>query len=134
MKYAEACSILGGTPDTSLRDLRQCYRKAALRHHPDRGGDKEEFQRLHAAYQIVSEQHEQPLLPSAPVYSSILKELVESALGLSSEVATMLCRLFTPGAEPGACPTEIFFQMEPALTLRLLRSVSYTHLTLPTKA
>ena len=43
--------ILGIEPDASDDQIRAAYRRAAMKHHPDRGGSPEEFQRIQAAYE-----------------------------------------------------------------------------------
>ena len=39
----------------SLDDIKKAYKKAALVHHPDKGGDPEEFKRVSAAVAILSD-------------------------------------------------------------------------------
>ena len=46
-------AVLGVEPSCSDRELQAAYREMARRLHPDRGGDKERFQQLQAAYQQV---------------------------------------------------------------------------------
>jgi len=45
---------LGLDKHASADDIKKAYRKEALVKHPDRGGDKEEFQALQAAYDVLS--------------------------------------------------------------------------------
>ena len=45
---------LGVEKGASAEDIKKAYKKEALARHPDRGGDKAEFQRLQAAYDILS--------------------------------------------------------------------------------
>lgn len=62
-------SVLGMAPTCSDKELRNAYRKACLRLHPDKGGDKAQFQQLQDAYaRILEERAKQgpPAQPSAP--------------------------------------------------------------------
>ena len=45
---------LGLSADASLEDVQRAYKRLALEHHPDRGGDKEAFQRIKAAADRLS--------------------------------------------------------------------------------
>lgn len=47
---------LGVERGASADEIRKAYRKEALAKHPDRGGDKEEFQRIQEAYEILSDE------------------------------------------------------------------------------
>jgi DnaJ family protein A protein 2 len=51
---ADLYSALGVSRDASVEEIKRAYRKEALTNHPDRGGDKEKFQRLQAAYEVLS--------------------------------------------------------------------------------
>jgi len=42
---------LGLTGSATRKDIQQAFRKLALKHHPDVGGDPEEFKRLHGHYE-----------------------------------------------------------------------------------
>ena len=45
---------LGVTKDSSKDEIKQAYRKAARKEHPDMGGDTEKFIQLHSAYVVLS--------------------------------------------------------------------------------
>lgn len=48
--------ILGITRDASAEDIRKAYRKLAVKHHPDKGGDQEKFKEISAAYEVLSDE------------------------------------------------------------------------------
>lgn len=52
-------AILGLAPTASDKDLKSAYRKMCLRLHPDKGGDKAQFQQLQDAYARILEEREQ---------------------------------------------------------------------------
>ncbi|KAK4286297.1 hypothetical protein QN277_002869 [Acacia crassicarpa] len=51
-KYYE---ILGVSKDASQDDLKKAYKKAAIKNHPDKGGDPEKFKELAQAYGVLSD-------------------------------------------------------------------------------
>lgn len=46
-------AILGIAADASFADAKKAYRKLAMKHHPDRGGKKEQFQQLQTAWKAA---------------------------------------------------------------------------------
>lgn len=52
MNYYE---VLDVNKNSSLQDIKKQYKKLALKHHPDRGGDPEQFKKISEAYQILSD-------------------------------------------------------------------------------
>lgn len=45
-----------GVPNTASEDeIKKAYRKLAIKHHPDKGGDPEEFKKIQGAYDILSD-------------------------------------------------------------------------------
>ena len=47
--------ILGVPKGASQDDLKRAYRKAAIKNHPDKGGDPEKFKELAQAYEVLSD-------------------------------------------------------------------------------
>lgn len=47
--------LLGVTQSANADELKKAYKKAALRHHPDKGGDAEVFKNVAVAYDILSD-------------------------------------------------------------------------------
>ena len=47
--------ILGVNENSTQEQIKKAFRKASLKNHPDRGGSKEEFQKINSAYQILSD-------------------------------------------------------------------------------
>lgn len=48
-------SILGVPQTASADEIKQAYRKLAAKHHPDRGGDTTEFQKIEEAYRTLKD-------------------------------------------------------------------------------
>ena len=48
-------SILNVNKNASKADIKKAFRKASLKHHPDRGGNVEEFKKINRAYEVLSD-------------------------------------------------------------------------------
>jgi curved DNA-binding protein CbpA len=46
---------LGVDPDAAHEEIKAAYRKAARKHHPDKGGDKEQFQKISEAWDVLGD-------------------------------------------------------------------------------
>jgi curved DNA-binding protein CbpA len=49
-------SILGAAEDAPRSEIDRLYRRLAVRHHPDRGGDEEEMKSLNEAYGVLRDE------------------------------------------------------------------------------
>lgn len=49
--------VLGVDRTANQEEIRKAYRKLAMRHHPDRGGDATEFQKISQAYDILGDKN-----------------------------------------------------------------------------
>mmetsp|Transcript_55348 Transcript_55348/g.120617 ORF Transcript_55348/g.120617 Transcript_55348/m.120617 type:complete len:348 (+) Transcript_55348:133-1176(+) len=47
--------VLGVDTDASESDIKKAFRKLAVRHHPDKGGDPDEFKDMMRAYEVLSD-------------------------------------------------------------------------------
>jgi len=51
----ELYDILGVSRNATIQEIRKAYRKKALKEHPDKGGNEEEFKKLTGAYEILKD-------------------------------------------------------------------------------
>ena len=47
--------ILGVKEDASWEEIKKAFKKAAVKHHPDKWGDKKKFQEMNEAYQVIGD-------------------------------------------------------------------------------
>jgi DnaJ family protein A protein 2 len=47
--------VLGVEKDADAKEIKKAYRKLAVKHHPDKGGDEHLFKEINAAYEILSD-------------------------------------------------------------------------------
>jgi DnaJ-class molecular chaperone len=53
--------VLGVSKDASEKDIKSAYRRKAMTHHPDKGGDEAEFKKLVEAYEVLSDEKKRKL-------------------------------------------------------------------------
>tara|TARA_B100000963_G_scaffold217255_1_gene189436 strand:- start:358 stop:1305 length:948 start_codon:yes stop_codon:yes gene_type:complete len=47
--------VLGVNPNSSQAEIKKAFRQLSLKHHPDRGGDAEEFKKINEAYSTLGD-------------------------------------------------------------------------------
>ena len=47
--------VLGVGKDASPDEIKKAFRKAAIEHHPDRGGDEAKFKETNEAYEVLKD-------------------------------------------------------------------------------
>jgi len=47
--------VLGVKKDASADEIKKAFRKAAIEHHPDRGGNEEKFKEINEAYEVLKD-------------------------------------------------------------------------------
>src|SRR5580704_10011191 len=47
--------VLGVGKDASADEIKKAYRRAAIEHHPDRGGDEAKFKEINEAYEVLKD-------------------------------------------------------------------------------
>lgn len=74
-KYYE---VLGVSKSASQDELKKAYRKAAIRNHPDKGGDPEKFKELAQAYEVLSDPEKRD------VYDQFGEDALKEGMGSGS--------------------------------------------------
>jgi DnaJ family protein A protein 2 len=59
--------ILEIPQNSSQEDIKKVYKKLALTHHPDRGGDPEKFKEVNEAYEVLSDPNKKSQLDIIPI-------------------------------------------------------------------
>lgn len=47
--------LLGLSKNSDIGEIKKAYRKLAIKHHPDKGGDPEMFKEISRAYEVLSD-------------------------------------------------------------------------------
>ncbi|HET8991790.1 MAG TPA: molecular chaperone DnaJ [Candidatus Saccharimonadales bacterium] len=48
--------VLGVSKDASADEIKKAFRRAAVEHHPDRGGDEQKFKEINEAYEVLKDE------------------------------------------------------------------------------
>lgn len=93
---ADLYGLLKLQKNASMDDVKKAYRKEALVKHPDRGGNKEEFQKMQAAYEVLSDPDKRAH------YDATGQVMQEGGPGGMPDLAAMFGGMFNGGGFPGS--------------------------------
>lgn len=77
-------NVLSLNNDASIEEVKKAYRKLSLQHHPDKGGDSNEFHKIQSAYKdIISGDYKKrtEVFNASFESSSLREEVYEEVLG-----------------------------------------------------
>jgi DnaJ family protein A protein 2 len=83
--------VLGCKKEATQEELKKAYRKLAVKHHPDKGGDPETFKEISAAYDVLSDPEKKEL------YDKYGKEGVEQGGGGGRDAEDIFSAFFGGG-------------------------------------
>eukprot|EP00287_Rhodomonas_sp_CCMP768_P021188 CAMPEP_0202811920 /NCGR_PEP_ID=MMETSP1389-20130828/3653_1 /ASSEMBLY_ACC=CAM_ASM_000865 /TAXON_ID=302021 /ORGANISM="Rhodomonas sp., Strain CCMP768" /LENGTH=367 /DNA_ID=CAMNT_0049483165 /DNA_START=41 /DNA_END=1140 /DNA_ORIENTATION=+ len=82
---------LGLSPGASENDIKKAYKKMAVKHHPDKGGDEATFKEISRAYEILSDPEKRQL------YDRYGEEGLEQGGGMGGSSADDIFSMFFGG-------------------------------------
>jgi curved DNA-binding protein CbpA len=94
MTRTEAYKVLEVAPGTTKDELKKAYRKLAFKHHPDKGGNTNDFQKINNAYSLLTSSGSTSSTNATgsnltPEQKEILKQVLkEIALELLKQILT----------------------------------------------
>ena len=90
---------LGVEKDADFNAIKKAYFKLARTHHPDRGGDKEKFQEIQQAYEVLSDREKRE------TYDRYGEDGLKEGGGGGGGMDDLLSQMFGGGARRGGGPT-----------------------------
>lgn len=90
--------ILGVEKTATYDEIRKSFRKLALKNHPDRGGDKDKFQEINNAYEVLSDKEKRD------IYDKYGEEGLKEGGGRGGDPSDLLSQMFGMGGRRGGAP------------------------------
>ena len=86
-------TILGIKSTATTEDIKKAYRKKALKHHPDKGGDPEKFKKLSVAYETLVDKTERNLYDnkgnSVPILNNMFNSMFNNMFKRHNKTANI---------------------------------------------
>lgn len=89
----EFYKVLGVSKDDTPSQIKKAYRKLALKHHPDKGGDPELFKTMTVAYEVLSDSEKRE------IYDKYGKEGLEQGGGGGHDASDIFSQFFGGGGQ-----------------------------------
>ncbi|KAL5709046.1 DNAj domain protein [Ranunculus cassubicifolius] len=86
--------VLGVSKNASTDELKKAYRKAAIKNHPDKGGDPEKFKEISQAYEVLSDPDKREL------YDNYGEEGLKDGPGVGGDPMDIFANIFGGGESP----------------------------------
>lgn len=144
--------LLGVGRDAPAEEIKKAFKKAALQHHPDKGGNVEKFKEFNAAHEVLTDDRQRSIYDSSLIRSRSRDGMRSASYGgrsvfgekdgyvdaravsvphaRPSVTKTQHTSTSRPPRAPGSCPTEIPADPE-SLSVKelkaLLSSLSINH-------
>jgi curved DNA-binding protein CbpA len=74
----DAYQILGVNESAGFEEIQSAYRREVLLHHPDRGGEIEDFLSVKKAFDLLSDENKRELLGNQKRFENLSKAYKES--------------------------------------------------------
>lgn len=87
--------LLGVEKEASLSQIKKAYRKLAMTHHPDRGGDEERFKEITTAFEVLSDEEKRQ------VYDEYGEEGLRDGGGGPADAHDLFSAMFGGGMSRG---------------------------------
>lgn len=105
---ADLYGLLGVSRDATAGEIRKAYFAKARDAHPDKGGDKETFQRLQEAHSVLSDPQQRAVYDQT---GQIPREGEMAGGGGGPNLAEIFGNMFGGGGFPGGIPIPVFHGM-----------------------
>lgn len=95
---ADLYAVLGVQKNADDSEIRKQYRKLCLTHHPDKGGQAEEFQQIQKAYEVLSDSNKRHFYDQTGSTDENINNPMQG--GVNVDIGSMFANMFGGGFNP----------------------------------